>query len=46
MRIGKHMALVTAILWYGAWALLMPLLYFIPEYAALGFIFLQVMTRA
>lgn len=43
VRIGKHMALVTAILWYGAWALLMPLLYFIPEYAAEGFIFLQVM---
>ena len=43
VRIGKHMALVTAILWYGAWALLMPLLYFIPEYAAPGFIFLQVM---
>lgn len=43
VRIGKHMALVTAILWYGAWAMLMPLLYFIPEYAAAGFVFLQVM---
>ena len=42
-RIGKHMALIAAIIWYAGWAFLMPLLYFVPEWATVGFIFLQVM---
>ena len=42
-RIGKHMALIAAILWYAGWAFAMPLLYFVPEWSAAGFIFLQVM---
>ena len=42
-RLGKHMALIAAILWYAGWAFLMPLLYFVPEWGAPGFIFLQTM---
>ena len=43
VRIGKHMALITAIVWYAGWAFLMPLLYFVPEWSTEGFVFLQVM---
>ena len=40
-RIGKHKALIAAIVWYAGWAFLMPLLYFVPEWSAEGFVFLQ-----
>jgi|TARA_B110000495_G_C22988594_1_gene581889 GPH family glycoside/pentoside/hexuronide:cation symporter len=42
-KIGKHKALVIAILWFSGWAFCMPLLYFIPDHALFFFLVLQVL---
>ena len=40
-RIGKHKTFVVSILWYVSCAMLMPLLYFVPDWSGEGFIALQ-----
>ncbi len=40
-RIGKHKTFVVSILWYVSCAILMPLLYFVPDWSGEGFIALQ-----
>ena len=40
-KIGKHRTFVISIFWYVSCALLMPLLYFVPESSGVGFVVLQ-----
>ena len=40
-RIGKHKTFVVSVVWYVSCAMLMPLLYFVPDWSGGGFIALQ-----
>ena len=40
-RIGKHKTFVVSVVWYVSCAMLMPLLYFVPDWSGDGFIALQ-----